>query len=125
MDIKIHVFDEYTESRGKTTKVWGVPSFKEIMLKNGTLGIQIDLSCTEERGTGERKAFNDSQSMITRNATINFDKDDVVRLIGSLIDWEGFCLDEYDALKIIKRLSTDIVNMRDNRSSESDNCGDK
>ncbi len=95
------------------------------MLKDGTLGIQVDLSCTEEHGTGERKPFNDSQSMITRNTTINFDKDDVVRLIGSLIDWEGFCLDEYDALKIIKRLSTDIVNMRDNRSSESDNCGDK
>ncbi len=105
MHLKIHGSDVLKDTHGKTTDVMGTPSFKEIAFKNGKPAIEIKLSYTVPSGF-------ESSRLIERNATIVMDQEDVTQLFRVILDSKGLDLCENDALRIINRLSRDLLSAK-------------
>lgn len=109
MYLRLHTVDELNdESRGKTHEVYGVPKFRKVVLQNGNPGIHIQLSCSEHIGTGERNVFA-NRKIIRRDAEFDLTEEDVAAFIRAITGWEGLKLNGEDALRLIVKLSTDML----------------
>lgn len=117
MYTKIYAVDENKESKGKNTEAWGWPTLEHVELDNGHPGIELRCSCYQDYGTGEC-SISEPRS-IRRDSSVCLSQTDVALLVESLISWQGLVLEDGVALRMIERLTKDIIDRRLPSKNES------
>lgn len=111
MYTKIYAVDEYKESKGKNTEAWGRATLEHVELEGGDPGIELRCFCYQGYGTGDRSAYTEPRS-IRREASVCLSQTDIAQLVESLILWQGLVLEEKVALRMIERLTKDLIHAR-------------
>lgn len=111
MYTKIYAVDSLKESKGKNTEAWGMATLEHVDLEGGHPGIELRCSCYQDYGTGDRSVLTEPRS-IRRDASVCLGQKDIAQLVEALISWQGLVLEEKVALRMIERLTKDLIHAR-------------